>query len=134
MSYQKAMSQIMKVVQGVNINDPEQANALIKQYGFNDSLIDKFKKWTSANKGKAETALTIARAGKRFTGVDPLGKLGIDVDKLDLGKIETTLDDELRRLKTPSYAYENTDKFRNDNDNVGYGVRSTRASKYPDIK
>lgn len=107
---------------GIDLNNPQQVMSLLRKEGWKDGMMGDLMKW-----GKG--AAFAAKMGKKV-GIDPLAKMGIDVDKIDINELEKTARSFLGSQSEAPQQYASYDQ-RNVPAYQGASY-SSRASRLPD--
>lgn len=90
---------------GVNLNDPNQISNLLKKEGWQNGMTDKLKKWGTPILSGAKIA--------KMAGIDPLGKLGIDINKINPDEIVNTVGNLTNSKQPQTQQYSSYDRRNN---------------------
>lgn len=120
-SWREAYSWAQGKLKGIDVNDPNQIQNLLRQNGWKNGMMDEVIGW-------GKKAAFGAKMAKKV-GIDPLKKMGIDIDKIDINSVEKSAREFLSSSKPnsqlPSYDHRNSPAY----EGVSY---SSRASSLPD--
>lgn len=120
-SWGEAYNWAQSKLKDININDPNQIQNLLQQNGWKNGMMDEVIGW-------GKKAAVGAKMAKKI-GIDPLKKMGIDIDKIDIDSAEKTARSLLGTNK-PNPQYASYD-IRNSPTYTGISF-SSRASSLPD--